>query len=56
MAPVDIIIDIIERKQKAIWEKTEGVFEADEDGRIQASYDTLEELKNDLEGLKKLFS
>lgn len=56
MAPVDIIISIIERKQRALWERTEGIVSGVEDLKAQGGFEALEDLKNELEGFKKLFS
>jgi len=57
MAPIDIVIDIIERKQKALWEKTEGMVTGGaEDLRAEGGFKALEDLKNELEGFKKLFN
>ena len=57
MAPIDIVIDIIERKQKALWEKTEGMVTGEaEDLRAEGGFKALEDLKNELEGFKKLFN
>lgn len=54
MAPVDLIIDIIRRKQADyLIEATEGPESAK---ILRAKISALEELKDELEGFKKLFS
>ena len=56
MAPVDLIIGIIERKQKVLRERSEESSSAVEDLIIQGGFEALEDLKNELEGFKRLFN
>ncbi len=57
MAPVDIIINIIKRKQKALSErKTDGKIIGVEYLKAEGGFEALEDLKNELEGFKKLFN
>ena len=56
MAPVDLIIDIIRRKQ-ADYQDLMEVAEGPESTKIlRAKICALEELKDELEGFKKLFN
>lgn len=56
MAPVDIIINIIEQKQKALSEKTKGMVKGVESLKAEGGFEALENLKNELEGFKRLFN
>lgn len=57
MAPVDIIISIIERKQKALSEKkVDGKAIGVEYLKAEGGFEALKDLKDELEGFKKLFS
>lgn len=56
MAPVDLIIDIIRRKQADFQDLMEATEGPESITILEAKIEALEDLKNELEGFKKLFN
>lgn len=56
MAPVDLIIDIIRRKQAEYQDLIDATEGPESTKILRAKIEALDDLKDELEGFKKLFS